>query len=464
MAVEAAPARDAPVSGAATIATASGARRWAVFLLLLIYVFNFIDRSIIGTLGQAIKEDLKITDLQLGLLGGLVFALFYSFLGLPIARLAERKNRVSIIALAAAFWSLMTTLCGFAQSYTHLLICRLGVGVGEAGYVPAGQSLITDYFPPNKRSTAVSIFNLGIPLGMMFGAFAAGWINKEWGWRAAFLIVGAPGLALALLFKFSVKEPPRGRFEGGTSEQTPPFGALVKLLLSKKSFIHMTLGSGAASFAGYSLMQFTHPFLVRVFHLDYAFAAVIAGLITGGSTAISMGVGGVLPDIFGKKDRRFYAWIPAVGVLAACPLFCAGFVAPTWQVSTALLLAGGIFQFFFMSPTYASCHNMVEPRMRASTVAIVVLSMNIIGLMCGPTFTGFASDHFAGQVFSLGDYAALCPGGKGMAGAPAAVDTACKAAAASGLRTALMIASLGFLWSSVHYFLAARTLRKDVIY
>src|SRR4051812_39426130 len=182
MAVEAAPMKGVGAQDAAMAPTASGARKWAVFLLLLIYVFNFIDRSIIGTLGQAIKEDLKVSDLQLGLLGGLVFALFYSFLGLPIARLAERKNRVSIIALAAAFWSLMTTLCGFAQSFTHLLISRLGVGVGEAGYVPAGQSLITDYFPPNKRSTAVSIFNLGIPLGMMFGAFAAGWINKEWGW------------------------------------------------------------------------------------------------------------------------------------------------------------------------------------------------------------------------------------------------------------------------------------------
>ena len=464
MAVEAAPMKGAAADGGALAATTSGARAWAVFLLLLIYVFNFIDRSIIGTLGQAIKEDLKITDLQLGMLGGLVFALFYTVLGLPIARLAERNNRVSIVAVAALFWSLMTTLCGFATSYTHLLLCRLGVGVGEAGYVPAGQSLITDYFPPQKRSTAVALFNLGIPLGMLFGALAAGWIAKTWGWRAAFLIVGAPGMILGLLIKLTVKEPPRGQYDGGSSEEAPPLSAVIKRLTSKKSFFHMTMGAGAASFAGYSMMQFTHPFLVRVFHLDYALAAVVAGLITGGSTAVSMAAGGFLPDLFGKKDRRFYAWIPAAGVFLTCPLMVAGFLSPTWQVSAALLLAAGMFQFLFMPPTYACCHNMVEPRMRASTAAIVVLSMNIIGLMCGPTFTGFASDHFAAQTFNMGDYAALCPGGKALPGAAAAVDGACKLAAASGLRTALLIASLGFIWSSLHYVLAARTLREDVIY
>jgi predicted MFS family arabinose efflux permease len=439
-----------------------GHRRWALFLLVLVYLFNFIDRTIIGTLGQAIKDDLKISDFQLGILGGFVFALFYSALGLPIARLAERRNRVTIIAAAAAFWSLMTTLCGFAQGYLHLLLARLGVGVGEAGYVPAAQSVITDYYPPEKRSSALAIFNLGIPLGNMFGAFAAGAVAQTWGWRLAFVIVGLPGVVLGLIIKLTVKEPPRGQFDTAIAERPAPLGEVLRFLLAKPAFRHMMMGCGLAAFGGYSLMQFLHPFFVRNFELPYAQAALLQGLIGGIATGISMLIGGFLPDLIGRTDKRWYLWTPAIGGLFAAPAYCLGFMAPGWGASFAVLLAAGIFQYFYLSPTYAVAHNMVDPRMRASAIAILILAMNIIGLMCGPSFTGFMSDVFAGRAFGLGDYAALCPGGKAAAGAAAELAGACKAASAVGLKHALMLSSLAFTGSAVHYWLGARTLRREL--
>lgn len=460
MAVEAAPTSGAgPTSAAKPL---GGHRRWALFLLVLVYLFNFIDRTIIGTLGQAIKDDLKISDFQLGILGGLVFALFYSALGLPIARLAERRNRVTIIAVAAAFWSLMTTLCGFAQGYAHLLMARLGVGVGEAGYVPAAQSVITDYYPPEKRSSALAIFNLGIPLGNMFGAFAAGAVAQTWGWRMAFIIVGLPGVVLGLIIKLTVKEPPRGQFDTAIADRPQPLGQVLRLLLAKPVFRHMMMGCGLCAFGGYSLMQFVHPFFVRNFELPYAHAAVLQGLIGGVGTGVGMLIGGFLPDRIGKTDKRWYLWVPAIGGLLAAPVYWAGLMSPLWPVSFAVVMLGGVFQYFYLSPTYAVAHNMVDARMRASATAILILAMNIIGLMCGPSFTGFMSDLLASRAFALGDYAALCPGGKAAAGAGAELSGACKTAAAVGLKQALMLSALAFTWSAVHYWLGARTLRREL--
>jgi len=459
MTVQAAPARS---TTRAIDDPGAGHRRWALFLLVVVYLFNFIDRTIIGTLGQAIKDDLKVSDFQLGLLGGLVFALFYSALGLPIARLAERKDRVTIIALAAGFWSLMTTLCGFAQGFTHLLLARLGVGVGEAGFVPAAQSALADYYPPEKRSSALAIFNLGIPLGNMFGAFAAGAVAQAWGWRMAFIIVGLPGVLLGLLIKFTVKEPPRGRFDVAAAPTAPPLSEVLNQLLSKPTFRHMMMGCGLCAFGGYSLMQFTHPFFVRNFNLPYGQAAILQGLIGGVGTGVGMLVGGFLPDRIGRTDKRWYLWTPAIGGLLAAPVYCAGLIAPVWPAAFAIILLGGVFQYFYLSPTYAVAHNMVDPRMRASATAILILAMNIIGLMCGPSFTGFMSDLIAGQVFPLGDYAVLCPGGKAAAGAAAGLDAACKLASAEGLKRALMLSSLAFTWSAFHYWMAARSLRKDM--
>ena len=460
MTVEAAPA-GGPARAGALPGTASQ-RRWALLLLLVVYLFNFIDRTIIGTLGQAIKDDLKISDFQLGILGGLVFALFYSGLGLPIARLAERMNRVTIIAAAAAFWSLMTTLCGFAQGYTHLLLARLGVGVGEAGFVPAAQSVIADHYPPEKRSSALAIFNLGIPLGNMFGAFAAGAVAQAWGWRLAFIIVGLPGVVLGLIIKLTMKEPPRGQFDTAVADSAPPLGLVLKQLLSKPTFRHMMMGCGLCAFGGYSLMQFTHPFFVRNFDLPYGHAAILQGLIGGVGTGLGMLIGGFLPDRIGKTDKRWYLWVPAIGGLVAAPVYCAGLMSPAWGLAFPIIMAGGIFQYFYLSPTYAVAHNMVDPRTRASATAILILAMNIIGLMGGPSFTGFMSDVYAGQSFALGDYATLCPGGKGGPGALPFLENACKTASAVGLKHALMLSSLAFTWSAFHYWMAARSLRKDM--
>jgi MFS family permease len=273
-----------------------GYKTLVLAFLLLAYTFNFIDRTIIATIGQAIKVDLKITDTQLGLLGGLSFAVLYTLLGIPIARLAERWNRVSIISLALVVWSGFTVACGFAGNFISLLAMRVGVGVGEAGCSPPSHSLISDYFEPKRRASALSIYAFGIPLGSMIGAVAGGWLAKTYGWRVAFMVVGAPGLILALLVKLVVKEPPRGHSDPVERpvlpEDVPPeavaapaggwmwtemkeLGAVTRDLFSHWPVLNMVLGVTLTSVAGYGVGQFSSPYFIRAFALDYATVGLV---------------------------------------------------------------------------------------------------------------------------------------------------------------------------------------------
>src|SRR4051812_31311193 len=265
----------------------NGYKATVLALLLATYTFNFIDRTIIATIGQAIKVDLKLTDTQLGLLGGLYFALLYTLLGIPIARLAERWNRVSIIAVSLVIWSGFTALCGSAASFGQLALYRFGVGVGEAGCSPPSHSLISDYYEPKKRATALSIYSFGIPLGTMFGAIAGGWLATEFSWRVAFVIVGVPGLILALIVKLVIKEPPRGHSEiverpleaedVVVEPAKPPFSlatefseiwAVMKTLFGKWPVLNMMLGVTIASFGSYGSGAFVPSYFVRAFHLN----------------------------------------------------------------------------------------------------------------------------------------------------------------------------------------------------
>ena len=298
-----------------TTASATAAGRKPVFsdsyksavlaLLVIAYTFNFIDRTIIATIGQAIKLDLKLTDQDLGWLGGFSFAILYTTLGIPIARLAERKNRVTIISLAVLVWSGFTAACGLAQSFVQLLALRVGVGVGEAGLSPPSHSLISDYYEPKKRASALSIYSFGIPLGSMFGAVAGGWIAQHLGWRQAFFLVGAPGLLVALALKLFIKEPPRGHSE---TAEPPPLSAeditaaaaaagdhwlvtefkelafVGKRVFGKWGFFHMVAGITIASFASYGTGQYQQPYFIRNFGLSYSQVGLIFGLIGGVST------------------------------------------------------------------------------------------------------------------------------------------------------------------------------------
>ena len=250
-------------------------------LLTLAYTLNFIDRTIIATIGQAIKVDLKITDTQLGLLGGLAFAFLYTFLGIPIARLAERWNRVSIISLAMLIWSGFTALCGTAVGFSQLFLFRVGVGFGEAGLSPPAHSLISDYFEPKKRASALSVYSFGIPLGTMFGAALGGWLAKTYGWRVALMVVGAPGVIIAILLKALIKEPPRESAAPKLSiaNEFSELASVGSKLFLSWPVLNMILGVTLVSFAGYGSGQFVAPFFIRSFGLDYAQVGLITGLI-----------------------------------------------------------------------------------------------------------------------------------------------------------------------------------------
>lgn len=432
-------------------------RRWALILLVAISTVAFIDRSILNTVGQAIKDDLKISDLQLGLLGGAAFAILYGVLGIPIARIAERRSRVAIISIAVAVWSAMTALSGFAGGFTHLLLARIGVGVGEAGAGAPSQSLLSDYYPPEKRASVFSILGLATPFGIVIGGLGGAIVAQHFGWRAAFLIVGLPGLLLALVAWLTLKEPPRGFSEGrDDTGAAPPLMAVLKRLFASKTFRHVLVAAVIVNFVGFSGMSFLHPFMVRTFNVDYTTAAFAFVVVNSISLAGGYLAGGFITDRLVKKDVRFYGWAPAIGMLLAGPAYILGFIQTEWVAAILVLILPGLFSGIYFGPTFAVTHNLVEPRMRASATAILSLIMSIVGMTTGPVITGWLSDHFAAEAFKAGDYAALCPG------AGTALADACRIASASGIKTALIIIVTLFWWAALHFYLASRSIKAEL--
>ncbi len=448
----------------------SGYKSVVLSLLLLAYTFNFIDRTIVATIGQAIKIDLTLTDTQLGLLGGLSFAILYTLLGIPIARLAERWNRVSIIALAMVIWSGFTVACGFAGSFVQLLAMRVGVGVGEAGCSPPSHSLISDYYEPKRRATALSVYAFGIPLGAMIGAVAGGWLAKNFGWRVAFMAVGAPGVVMALILKLIVKEPPRGhsdptqKAEGSgqfsIAGEFRELGAVAKSLFGSWPIFNMVMGITLVSFAGYGIGQFAAPYFIRTFGLDYAVVGLIFGLIGGFSAGLGTIAGGVVSDRTSRWGAAWYALTPAIGVAIATPLYFLAYTQPNWKVAAAILLFPGIFGYTYLGPTFAVVQNVVETRRRATATAVLFLFLNIIALGGGPLFTGWVIDRLAQGMFHGGSFAALCPGGVAPHGASLQQAASCKTALLGGTRQGILVTIVFYVWGSLHYFLAAPGLAK----
>jgi predicted MFS family arabinose efflux permease len=446
--------------------TFSGAYKgWALAILLIVYTSNFIDRTIVAVLAEPIKTELGLQDWQLGLLTGLSFALFYTLMGVPIARIAERSSRVNLITVSLGLWSAFTAACGVAQTYWQLLLFRVGVGVGEAGCSPAAHSLISDYFEPRRRATALSVYSLGIPLGTLIGAVAGGWVAKNLDWRIAFLVVGLPGVLLAVVVKFCLKEPPRGYSEPDRppSPEAPPLKAVWGYLLRQPAFVHLAVGSGLVSFCGYGMGAFTPPYLARAFGFDAFQAGLVWGLVGGVAAGIGTLLGGPLSDLLGRRDARWYARLPAIGLIIATPLYIAAFLQTDPRVAIPLLMIPPIFHYLYLGPTFGVAQSMVEPRMRASTTALLFLILNLIGNGLGPSLVGLAMDIIATRQFAglgLGDFAQACPGGRAAAGAAPALADACRTSLVTGTRGAMVGCCLIFLWAAVHYLLAARSIRQ----
>jgi len=396
------------------IGTSAGARVLAI--LLLAYIFNFIDRQIIGVLAVPIKTDLHLSDSQLGLMGGIAFALFYSGLAIPIAWLADRKSRVNIIAVSVGLWSLFTAACGYAQNFWQLFLARMGVGIGEAGGVAPSYALVSDYFPPERRARALAFFSLGIPIGSALGVFFGGWIASHLDWRSAFIIVGLAGLPAALLVRLGISEPARGghdRADGQASDPAPPFPEVAATLARSPSFWLLSFGAASGSILGYGLIFWLPSFFSRSFDFS-AMDAVMNQLpawFTGGadpklirvsifygSIVLIGGVagtwlGGWLADRTGPQRPASYALIPAICFLIAAPVFAAGLFAPSLVAGWILFTIGQMLALAWLGPVIAAVQHIVPPNMRATASASFLFINNLIGIGFGIFFLGFMSDR-----------------------------------------------------------------------
>ena len=377
-------------------AAAPGGR--VLWILLLAYIFNFIDRQIIAVLAVPIKAELELSDTQLSLMGGLAFALFYSGLAIPIAWLADRKSRVNIIALSVALWSAFTAACGLAQNFWHLFLARMGVGIGEAGGVAPSYALISDFYPKERRARALALFSLGIPIGSALGVFFGGWIATHLDWRSAFVIVGLAGLPTALLVKLAVPEPVRGGFDtadGAASEPAPPFPLVAATLARTPSFWLLSFGAASGSILGYGLIFWLPSFFTRSFGLELTEVGWFYGSIVLVGGVAGTWLGGWLADRTGAASPSAYALIPAVCFVVAAPCFAAGLFAPSLAVAWILFAIGQMLALAWLGPVIAAVQHIVPPNMRATASASFLFINNLIGIGFGIFFPGFMSDRMA---------------------------------------------------------------------
>ena len=369
-------------------------RWWVLLVLTCVYTFNFIDRQILVILQEPIKDELGLSDAQLGLLSGFSFAVVYVCAGIPIAWLADRSNRRNIIAGSLALWSAMTALSGLVTSYAQLVAARLGVGLGEAGGSPPAHSLLSDYFPPEQRGTALSFYSAGIYLGVLCGFAGGGYIAETFGWRSAFFLVGIPGIVFALVVLVAVREPERGRWEQHSLDRSS-FAETLTVLKRRRSFWWLAMGCAMTSFVAYGNGNFFPSFLIRSHGFSVAEVGFALGLVSGIAGALGTFLGGFLADRLGGRDKRWYVWVPIAGNLLALPGMAYAILGGHSEWILLALFPANILNSLYLGPSIAMCQTMVAPSMRAMTSAVLFFVLNMIGLGLGPVFVGVLSDGFA---------------------------------------------------------------------
>lgn len=429
---------------------AAGPRRYALGLLLVIYVLNFLDRQVVNILAEPIKLELGLADWQLGALTGLAFALFYTVLGIPIARLAEKADRVKIISVAVGFWSICTMACGMAGNFLTLMLARIGVGVGEAGCTPPAHSLISDYTPAEKRASAIAFYSMGIPLGSLAGMALGGIIADSFGWRAAFFVAGAPGILLAIIAWFSLPEPRRA-VKVKPDANHPSVMDAARELARKPAFMWMSLAAAINAMVAYGHIAFYGSFYLRnhgaglqgladafnsVFGTGLGaigFTGLALGLLIGVFGAIGTFAGGQLADRYVARDARAYAVLPAIAGALSLPAFLLAMLSGSTLLSLAALAVVTLLGSVWYGPVFACAQSLVKPRTRATASAVILFVINLIGLGLGPLAAGLISDMFATQH-----------------------------GAAEGLRYSLVAMGVVGMLALPAFYLASRTLRNDI--
>ena len=415
-------------------ATSSVGLRWYVlFIMMLAYTINIADRYVMSTVLEQIRLELHLTDSGVAFLTGVSLALFYVGMGIPLSWLADRSSRRNVLAASITVWSVMTALCGLSRGYWQLLLARIGVGVGEAGGTPACNSIVCDYFPASRRPMALTIFALGAPIGAWLGADMAGAVASAYGWRAAFLVLGVPGVLLATIIMLTIREPKRGCLDAVTDEATPSLMETLKFLFSQKSAVHVLMGSGVSALWGWGLMWFTPTFIQRTYSLDVGAAGAVVGpihLVMG--ILASLLTAWLLSRPSFVDPRRIVWLLGAVTGIATVPSILAyythslAFATTMWWIFIPAI-------YFYIGPAFALGQNLAPPKMRAMFSAVALLIANVFNLIVAPQGVGLLSDWFAG------------PGG----------------ADAASLRIALLILAPTGFWAAFHYFMAAKTIVAD---
>ena len=429
-------------------------RRYALWLLLLIYVVNFIDRQVINILAEPIKNELHLADWQLGLLSGFAFGIVYTLLGFPLARAADRHHRGYIIASCLAAWSAFTGACGLAQNFAQLVAFRAGVGIGEAGCTPTSHALIADYTPKEKRASALAFYAMGTPIGSLLGLAIGGAMSDYFGWRQAFLVAAVPGLVLAIVAAFTLKEPRHRIAAAAKAAGEAAAGALAtfsetfRYLSTKRAFWFMAWGAGIRSFLGYSHAAFAPSFFYRchgpeiaqlAHHLHLkpqSFVGLSLGVIGGVAGTLGSWVGGQIADKWGARDLRVYGSLPAIAVLVSAPVAIFLYSTSSAALALSLIAVTGFVGTLWYGPVYASAQGMVPQRMRAMSASIMLFVINFLGLVMGALCIGALSDAL-NKGFHLGP--------------------------AEGVRWALILSTAGGAISAPLFWLARKNVREEMV-
>ncbi|MEM7706224.1 MAG: MFS transporter [Pseudomonadota bacterium] len=413
---------------------AGKALRWSMGLLFLVSFFNYMDRYMLAVLLPSIKEELSLSDAQLGIISGFAFTLFYATLGVPIARLADRFSRRNIISIALAVWSVMTAICGLAQSFIQLALARVLVGVGEAGATPPSHSLIADYYPVAKRGKGIAIYSLGAPVGILVGFIAGSWLAENYSWRIALYGVGIPGLLLAFMVWRFLFEAPRGASEQVSSTEKTQISLkeASAILLRSKSFVMFSVGTGLYTVVWLGAVQWLPSYFTRSFDMSLTQVGFWLALVLGFSQIFGMLASGWVTDSLVTRSVRFYALIPAIAIGISIPIFAAVFMTKNPWLGLALLFPTFMISVMQGPATFAGIQGLVPPSMRAMAAAVLLLITNLIGGGLGPPLVGLVSDRLTEQ---YGD---------------------------EGLRLSLLVIACGFsALSAIVYFIGSFYVKKE---
>lgn len=477
---------------------ASSRYRWYVLIMLtLVYTLNFIDRALLGVLAQPVISSFGLSDTQFGFLAGPPFALFYALMGIPIALAADRYNRVAIIALCVAIWSLMTALCGFATGFLFLLVARIGVAIGEAGSNPPSNSVIADYFRPAGRAKALSVYSTGVmlgsalafllggPLGQLpdttvvalldvvgFGGLpeALGW-GSGYGWRFAFIALGVPGIVFALVVFATVREPPRGYSDPPGLPTAPRLGIgpTLRLLAGKRSFWFMTAGASLVAMVGYGYSAFQAPMMQRLHGLSPAEFAIRFGVPLSFAGAVGTIAAGVLTERLIRRSIRWVAMLPSLMLTLAVPFYLLGFMQPTESLDRGFVFwaLASMLHYGYLGAQYTIGQGVVPQSSRASAIAILLFIIALVGNGLGPQVVGALSDLFISAGIEARGYAGVLDvtacNPKAVAGLPAAEQLICSAAYGEGLRNSMMVTAGFLLVAAAAFWLSSRTLDRDLL-